>query len=138
VVLTAAQSSGNFRLAALSTVEQSCLTGVNSGRTAANLSTLVPDENGLEFERAFSAEQAAQRTDTPTPLFGNGYMYNSFGNLSAYAGGGFSSCTAYTNTYNFNSVSTPYATATNPSETWYAAEWNSQNLTGQIFLADPR
>jgi hypothetical protein len=138
VTLTAAETSGNFRLATLSTVEQSCMSGMNAGRSANNLNTLVPDENGYEYVRAMNAEEEAQNTDTPSPLFNAGYMYNSFGNLSAFTGTRLYSCTEYTNTYDFTTGSVPNSTALNPSETWYAAEWNSQNLTAQLFLADPR
>jgi hypothetical protein len=138
VTLSPAQTSGNFRLALLSTIEQSCMTGINSGRAAASLGSLVPDENGFEFERAFIAEQTAQNTDTPTPLFGVGYFYNVIGYQGAAAGSGFTSCPEYTNTYTFNPASVPYGDATNPSALWYAADWNGASYTGQIFLGDPR
>jgi len=70
VTPTVAQTSGNFRLATLSAAEQDCLAGMNTGRAAHGLSLLVADEETLEVARALVAEEIAQQTDTPTPMFG--------------------------------------------------------------------
>jgi hypothetical protein len=139
VTLSPAQQSGNFRLVSLSTNEQSCVSGINSGRTSAGLATLIPDENGSEYSEAMLAEEDAQNTDTPT-LFNSRYFYGVVGYISAFTGGpGFSTCPDYTNTYTFTSTSVPYPTATNPKAIWYAADGgDGSTYTTQIFLEDPR
>jgi hypothetical protein len=139
VVLSPGQTSGNFRLAQLTSIEQSCLSGMNAGRNTVGLSALVPDEQGTEYTRAGSDQEAVQMTDTPTltttPPY---YYYGITAGIAAFGGAGFTSCPEYTNAYTFGTGSPPYSAATNPSDVWYAANWNTETYTGQIFLTDPR
>ncbi len=141
VTLAPSQLSGNFRLAALNSTEQSCFQGVNAGRSSKSLSALIYDEYSLEYSRASIAEEVAQKTDAGNPLVTNpGTAFlTPLGFQVVTSGQGFANCTAYTNSYTFNSTSVPYPVAIQPSIAWYAASFasGSTNYTNEIFDIDP-
>ena len=126
VTPTAAQTSGNFRLTTLNTYEQDCLTGENQSRSQASLGALIPDEYLIETARAVYAEENAQNTDEPTPLFNGLYVYDaSIGGLDptgATTEENYTSCSSWTGpTYSLNSSSPPYPDVTNASNIYYGA-----------------
>jgi hypothetical protein len=143
VTLLPSQVAGNFRLALLNAVEQSCITAMNTGRTKAHLPNMIYDEDALEASRGELAEEIAQNTDTPSPLFDNLFQYYPFpgGGGTEFAGEGFSSCTDYALTYSFSPSSVPYSAATDPTLILYAGNWGTgtgNNYTNQTFNSDPR
>jgi hypothetical protein len=140
VTLAPSQLSGSFRLATLSATEQGCFAGVNTGRTAAGVSPLIVDEVSLELSRDTLAEELAQNSDTPSPLYSNpaaSLLPPGFDVLST--GAGFSTCAAYTDTYNFQSGSVPYPVAVAPTVTWFAGSFGSGSLNyvNEVFGIDP-
>jgi hypothetical protein len=141
VTLAPSQLSGNFRLATLTSTEQSCFTGVNAGRSSKSLSALIYDEYSLEYSRAAIAEEVAQKTDAGNPLVTNpGTAFlTPLGFQVVTSGQGFANCAAYTDSYTFNSTSVPYNVAIQPSIAWYAASFaaGSTNYTNEIFDIDP-
>jgi len=145
VTYTAAQSSGNFRLTALSGNQLSCFTGANSGRTANALLPLIPDEALTEFAAALSQEAAGQNTDTPNPLFSNG-LVPSYGILdiaAATTSTGFFPCSSWTGpSYSYVGGNPPYAAAMSSSSIWYGAQQVNSlaNIPygAQAWALDPR
>ena len=140
--------SGNFRLALLSADEADCLTGMNAGRTAHALATLVEDEYLLETNRAMLAEEVAQGTDTPSPLFG-APIYTYYATLlgaspsssSQYTTSfGFQPCDLWADGYSFTSGNPPYPFATSATMIWYGAAHSSAaaHYGSQGWVADPR
>ena len=139
--------SGNFRLALLSADEADCLSGMNAGRTAHGLAALVEDEYALESNRAMLAEEVAQGTDTPSPLFGAlffTYYSTLLANPATLAGGttssGFQPCDLWTDGYSFTSGNPPYIYATNGANIWYGASHSpaAPHYGSQAWGADPR
>jgi hypothetical protein len=102
------------------------------------LSALVPDEQGIEYERALDAEQVAQNTDTPSPLFGVSILYGAIGYNGLTAAASVTTCPEYTDDYTFTQGNPPYPYATDPTSIWYAADFDGHNYAGEIFLKDPR
>jgi uncharacterized protein YkwD len=137
--LAPSQASGNFRLAQLSSNEQSCFSGANQGRAQDSLIALVLDEGLTELSRATVAVEVAQGTDTPTGF----NITNSFGNADTYGGttsSGFSPCSSWTGpSYSYVSGNPPYPYATRVSNIWYGASYGgSGNYGDQIWADDPR
>jgi hypothetical protein len=140
VTLAPSETSGNFRLATLTATEQNCFSGINTGRAANSLPLLIVDEVSLELSRDVLAEELVQNSDTPSPLYSNpaaSLLPPGFDVLST--GVGFSSCSAYTDTYTFNSSSVPYPVAIQPTVTWFAGSFGSGSLnySNEVFGIDP-
>jgi hypothetical protein len=141
--LAPSETSGNFRLAQLSSAEQSCLAGMNRGRSSNGLSQLVEDEEQLEFDRAEVAEEVAQNTDEPTPMFSGGYTSfdSPTGEEENSTDLGLTPCSAYSDGYTFSSAgSETNGYAFNSAVTWYAGAYGvgSQNpYEAQGWLIDP-
>ncbi len=136
VTPTPAQLSGNFRLATLSAAEADCLTGMNTGRLAAGLSVLVPDEEDLELARAFVSEEIAQQAQSVQPLAQNYSLFlyptGSVAGTSIASSG--TTCDQWTDTYSFSSGNPPYQYATNATIRWYGASFASGgNMWGAQF-----
>lgn len=126
VTYTAAQTSGNFRLMTLSTTQLDCLSGANAGRTALTLPALVPDEFLEEDVEATLAEEVAQSTFTPNPLFALSAQPFGTPNEMVLAATGYSTCDQYTNGFSYgNSNNPPYANATNGANVWYGGDVNT-------------
>ena len=126
VVYTAAQTSGNFRLMTLTARQQDCLNGANAGRTASSLPALVPDEFLEEDVEATLAEEVAQNTFTPNPLFALSAQPFGAPNEMVLAATGFSVCDQYTNGFSYgNPNNPPYAYATNANNFLYGADINT-------------
>ncbi len=126
--LMPSQSSGNFRLASLSSSEQSCLSGMNTGRAANSLPLLVEDEEELEYDRAELAEELAQNTDQPSPMLSNGEMAfekpDGLINVATYSG--LTPCSSYSDGYTFgNGVTEQSAYAYDAGTVWYAGDAGS-------------
>jgi hypothetical protein len=135
----ASQIAGALRLMALNSVQQDCLTGMNTGRAGASLTALVPDEYLEEDVLAINAEEDAQATDTPTPLFGGYVLYGQFSDMATSAG--FNPCDTWTDGYSFTSGNPPYQAATNASNIWYGGvvdETNYPYYGSQLWATDPR
>jgi len=123
VTYTAAQTSGNFRLMTLSASQQDCLNGANAGRASASLGALIPDEFLEEDVEATLAEEVAQSTFQPSPLFALASQPFGTPNEMVDAATGFSVCDQYTNGYSFGSTNNPpYGYATNGSNVWYGGD----------------
>lgn len=149
VTYAPAQLSGAFRLAALSADELGCLAGANAGRKQLGLRALVADELLLEDARAVLQEEAAQSTDTPTPLFANppAAQYV-FGGLNApmHTEQDFPQCAVWTGPgYSYDPNQPPYKQAADPAETWYGAAFAPAragdphaSYGAQLWLPDPR
>jgi hypothetical protein len=141
VTLQASQTSGNFRLAALTPIEQSCLQGVNTGRAAAHVPALIYDEESLELSRATLAEELGQNTDSPSPLLQTPQSFLIPTGFDVVTTGvGFSSCPSYSDTYTFTSSSVPYPVAIAAGIAWYAGNFgtaSSTNYANEIFDFDP-
>jgi hypothetical protein len=139
VTPVASQTAGALRLMALSSVQQDCLTGANTGRSGMSLSLLVPDEYLEEDAIADNAEEDAQATDTPTPLFGYSQPYGTVSGQTTSSG--FDPCDLWTNGYSYTSGNPPYSSATSASNIWYGAivdETNNPHYGVQMWAADPR
>jgi hypothetical protein len=125
VTYTSAQTNGSLRLMALSATQQDCLTGANAGRSANSLPLLVPDEFLEENAIAVNAQEDAQATDQPTPLFG---YTQPFGSISGLATSfGFDPCDLWTDGYSYTSGNPPYTAATTSSNVWYGADVDETN-----------
>jgi hypothetical protein len=145
VTFTTAQTSGNFRLEALSANQQSCLTGANQGRTNLSLPLLVPDEFLTENANAVLQEEIAQKTDTPAPLFGYTQPFGPTGTTGSVSGlttsVGFLPCSSWTGpSYSYVNGNPPFGFATNASNIWYGADGQSStpHYGIQIWLSDIR
>jgi hypothetical protein len=141
VTLLPSQTSGSFRLATLTSAEQSCFQGVNTGRSAAHVPALIYDEESLELSRATLAEELGQNTDNPSPLLSTPQSFLIPTGFDVVTTGvGFANCPAYSDTYTFNSTSVPYPVAVQAGITWYAANFgtvSSTNYANEIFDFDP-
>jgi hypothetical protein len=149
VTYTAAQLSGSFRLAALSADEAGCLAGANAGRKQLGLRPLVSDELLLEDARAVLQEEAAQSTDTPTPLFANPpsaqYVFSGL-NAPMHSEQDFQQCAVWTGpAYSYDPNQPPYKQASDPNEIWYGAAFAPAragdphtSYGAQLWLTDPR
>jgi hypothetical protein len=144
ITYTAAQTSGNFRLEALTANAANCLSGANSGRTG-SLPQMVPDEYLTEVADAWLQAEIAQSTDTPTSAGLNSILDAAFqseagkvvGSTSMDAG----SCTAWTGpAYSYVNGNPPYPFATNALNVRYGAAFGVGNTTygDQIWTIDPR
>lgn len=146
---TAAQLSGAFRLAALSADESACLAGANAGRRQLGLRPLVSDELLLEDARAVLQEEAAQSTDTPTPLFANPpnaqYVFSGL-NAAMHTEQDFQQCAVWTGpAYSYDPNQPPYKQASDAGEIWYGAAFAPAragdphtSYGAQLWLPDPR
>jgi hypothetical protein len=138
VTLAPSQTSGNVRLAQLSSVEQGCVSGANSGRTNDGLSIFIIDEALEEDSRAFLAQEIAQSTDTPS-----GYSSSVYGVIGGYgntSSSGFSPCNSWTGpSYSYVSGNPPYPYATFAGNIWYGVSYGgSGNYGSQEWAGDPR
>lgn len=149
VSYTPAQLSGAFRLAALSADESACLAGANAGRRQLGLRPLVSDELLLEDARAVLQEEAAQSTDTPTPLFAHPpaaqYVFSGL-NAPMHTEQDFQQCAIWTGPgYSYDPNQPPYPQASNAAEIWYGAAFAPAragdphtSYGAQLWLPDPR
>lgn len=149
VSYTAAQLSGAFRLAALSADESACLAGANAGRRQLGLRPLISDELLLEDARAVLQEEAAQSTDTPTPLFANPpaaqYVFSGL-NAAMHTEQDFQQCAVWTGpAYSYDPNQPPYPQASSAAEIWYGAAFAPapagdphHSYGAQLWLPDPR
>ncbi|MGA3037453.1 MAG: carboxypeptidase-like regulatory domain-containing protein [Vulcanimicrobiaceae bacterium] len=126
VTYTSAQTSGNFRLMALSSTQQDCLTGANAGRTTNSLPLLIPDEFLEENAIAWNQEEDAEASDTPAPLWG-GSTEPFSQQVDLTSSVGFDPCDTWTNGYSYTNGNPPYAFATNASNVWYGADVDETN-----------
>ncbi|HET9394194.1 MAG TPA: hypothetical protein VFO29_11830 [Candidatus Rubrimentiphilum sp.] len=145
VTLTAAQTSGNFRLQTLSANQQNCVTAANQGRANLPLPLLVPDEFLSEDAGAIVQEAVAQSTDTPSPLFGFTQPFGPTGASGNVTGlttsTNFSSCGAWTGpSYSYVNGNPPFPYATSAANIWYGADWSSAtgHYGAQLWLSDIR
>jgi hypothetical protein len=136
VTLTAAQTSGNFRLTTLSGNQLSCYTAANAGRVQLGLPQLIPDEYLTEAATALIQEEVAQNTDTPTPLYsgpgGNVFSFltaiGSYNDLSDSTSGQFPTCSSWTGpAYSYIVGNPPFAYASSLSSTYYGANQSAVN-----------
>lgn len=126
VTYTAAQTSGNFRLMMLTASQQDCLSGANAGRASATLGALIPDEFLEEDVEATLAEEVAQNTFQPNPLFALASQPFGTPNEMVDAATGLSVCDQYSNGFSFGSpANPPFAYATNGSNVWYGGDVNT-------------
>jgi hypothetical protein len=149
VTLTAAQTSGNFRLTTLSGNQLSCYTAANAGRVQLGLPQLIPDEYLTEAATALVQEEVAQNTDTPAPLFGSGVgsVFEFSANLGGFDAGqsttsfGFAQCSTWTGVaYSYVAGNPPYSSATSSSSLWYGANQSAlaSEYAAQAWQGDPR
>jgi hypothetical protein len=141
VTFSSSQASGAYRLETLSSSQSSCLAGANSGRSANALPLMIPDQALLEIADSLNAEEVAQNTDTPSPLFGINFEPSTATAESTSAN--FNPCSLWTGTgYSYVSGNPPYPYATNPSNTLYGADLmpaaGSATYGAQLWGADPR
>jgi hypothetical protein len=135
----ASQTGGALRLMAMNAVQQDCVTGANTGRANNALPLFVPDEYLEEDAIAINAEENAQATDQPTPLFGYPQPYGSPNDLATSSG--FSPCDQWTNTYSFTNGNPPYTSMTTVTNIWYGAiidEIDNPHYGAQLWANDPR
>jgi hypothetical protein len=135
------QVAGALRLMTLSSVQADCLSGANAGRAQDSLLLLIPDEYLQEDAIADAAEEIAQNTDTPTPLFAYSQPFGAVSGMTTEAN--FSPCDTWTGpSYSYVRGSPPYAFATNASNIWYGATLVNAQSAGtygsQLWMNDPR
>lgn len=135
---TAAQTSGNFRLMTLSTMEQDCLSGANQGRTNLSLPLLMPDEYLMERALAAVAAENAANSDTgyagPDGLYLSdlGMYPQNTGETTSF---GYTTCSAWTGpSYSYVNGNPPYQYATNASLVWYGAD--DEKTSGSTYFGD--
>lgn len=135
------QGAGALRLMTLTSTQQDCVSGANKGRANLSLPLLVPDEYLEEDAIADTAEELAQNTDTPSPLFGYAQPNGSVSGMTTEAN--FNPCDTWTGPgYSYVSGSPPYASATSATNIWYGASIVSTQSGGtlgsQLWSNDPR
>lgn len=136
VVYAAPQLSGAFRLATPAGDEASCVASANLGRANAGLRPFVADEMLYEETQAIRAEEFAQDTDTPSPLYpvpnGVGGTAQSIfgGTTTVHSEESFPTCGSWLGpAYAFQFGSPAYADVTNAANVWFAASFATKGAS---------